>query len=111
MVGTIKVQAPWAMKRMVTNHEGKITVTNENPIEIPDKPKEPEPPLATQCVVTEKFRDGGPGHPFSLFVNYRCLSCDQSYRVALDGVFGPGNRIVKCECGAKTTLPLAFDKH
>jgi predicted Zn finger-like uncharacterized protein len=99
------------MKRMETNSAGNIIVTEEKPIEIPDKPKEPEPPLADKCVVTDKFCDGGPGHPFSLFVNYRCPSCDQSYRIALDNIPGPGNKIVQCECGNKITLPLAFDKH
>ncbi|SRR6266481_7399752 len=76
--------------------------------EIPDKPKEPEPPLATNVIVTEKFREG-PGHPFSLFINYRCPICDQFHRIALDGVFGSGNRIFRCECGEKVTLHLQFD--
>ncbi len=113
MVGTdepIKIQAPWAMQRMETRNDGKIIVTDETPTVdlLPDPPVREQPPLAKTCVVTEKFCDGGPGHPFSLFVNYRCGVCDQSYRVALDGVFGPGNRVIQCECGENVTLPLAF---
>src|SRR6266481_1156562 len=68
--------------------------------EIPDAPVPEQPPLATDCIVTDKFCEGQ-GHPFSLFVNYTCPICDQFHRIALDRVPGPGNRIVQCECGKK----------
>jgi len=112
-MGTIKIQAPWVMKRMESNSAGKITVTDETPTVnlLPDPPAPEQPPLAEHCVVTEKFCDGGPGHPFSLFVNYQCSVCNQHHRIALDNVPGPGNRVIQCECGAKATLPLTFDKH
>jgi hypothetical protein len=47
MVGTIKIQAPWTMKRLETDSAGKITVSDETPTVdlLPDPPKEPEPPL------------------------------------------------------------------
>jgi len=107
----IKIQAPWVMRRMESRHDG-IIVTDETPTVdlLPDKPAPEQPPLV-ECVITETFCDGGPGHPFSLFVNYKCSKCRKSYRVALDGVFGPGNKIIQCECGKSITLPLAFDKH
>jgi hypothetical protein len=110
MAGHEPIKAPWVMKRMEV-HGGKIVVTDETPTVdlLPDPPVPEQAPLVEECVITERFCDGGPGHPFSLFVNYQCGVCDQSYRVALDGVFGPGNKIIKCECGEKILLPLAFD--
>ena len=113
MVGTdepIKIQAPWAMQRMETRNDGKIIVTDETPTVdlLPDPPVPEQPPLAKDCTVTDKFREGH-GHPFSLFINYRCPICDQFHRIALDNVFGPGNRVIRCECGEKVTLGLQFD--
>jgi len=107
----IKVQAPWAMKRMETTNEGTISVTNETPTVdlLPDTPAPEQPPLVEECVITERFCDGGPGHPFSLFINYRCGICDKFYRIALDGVFGPGDRVIQCECHASIRLNLIFD--
>ncbi len=106
----IKIQAPWAMKRMETTNEGKVTVSNETPTVdlLPDAPAPEQPPLVEECVITERFCDGGPGHPFSLYVNYRCPICDQTYRIALDNIW-PGNKVVECECHEKITLPLVFD--
>jgi len=110
MAGTIKIQAPWAMKRMETTNEGKVIVSNESTTVdlLPDAPVPEQPPLAQYCVVTDKFRDGGPNFPWSIFVNYVCPVCNQSHRVVLDSVFAPGNKIIQCECGEKITLPLAF---
>jgi hypothetical protein len=74
--------------------------------EIPDAPVPDQPPLAKDCVVTDKFpRDHG---LWSVFVNYRCSICDQSHRIALD-VLGPGNKIIQCECNEQITIPLEFD--
>ncbi len=107
MVGPIK--APWSMKRMESNSAGKITVTEETPTVdlLPDPPAPEQPPLA-DCKVTEAFQDGGPGHSWSLFVNYQCSVCNQHHRIALDNITGPGNRVIQCECRESITLPLSF---
>jgi hypothetical protein len=108
-----KATGTWVMKRMETTNDGKISVTDENSVvdfrEIPNKPAPEQQPLAKDCTVTEKFRDGGPNHPWSIFVNYRCGICDQFFRVALDNVFGPGDRVIQCECRASIRLNLIFD--
>ena len=109
MAGTIKIRAPWVMKRMETNLAGKITVSNETPTVdlLPDPPAPEQPPLAKHCVVTEAFRGSSPNHPSSVFVNYGCPKCSKSFRIALDNAW-PGNKIIQCECGESITLPLAL---
>ena len=76
-------------------------------IDIPESPKQPEPPFA-KVVITGKFQDGF-RHPFSVFIKYECPICNKTYRVGLENVPGPGNKVIRCECGNEITLDLAFD--
>ena|SRR5437660_5573745 len=70
--------------------------------EISDTPAPEQPPLAKECAILA--RSGN-----SCLLNYTCPICKTSRRVGLDNVLGPGNQIIVCECGEKTTLHLQFD--
>jgi len=75
-------------------------------LEKPEPSNKPDPPLAKQCVVTDKFpRQHG---RFSVFVNYTCPICSVSRRIPLDDVVGPGNTTVQCGCGENIRLNLVF---
>jgi hypothetical protein len=76
-------------------------------VELSDLVKQPEPPLAEHCVVTSKLQAGF-GHPYSLFVDYKCPLCNKGFKVGLDNISGPGKKLYLCECGGTITLPLQF---
>ncbi len=76
-------------------------------IDLPEVPKQPEPPFA-KVIITGKFQNGF-RHPFSMFVRYECPICKKTYRVGLENISGPGNKVIRCECGNEITLDLAFD--